>query len=56
MSSDELFSTSDVLSIHTKLSDRTRGYRPFKNSKDEEKQIINTSKDHYKRKGFNKFY
>ena len=46
VSSDELFKTSDVLSIHTKLSDRTRGFINSEKIKMMKKTsiIINTSR------------
>ena len=46
VSSDELFKISDVLSIHTKLSDRTRGYIDYSKIQKMKKNaiIINTSR------------
>ena len=46
VSSDKMFKNSDILSIHTKLSDRTRGFINFKKIKMMKKTsiIINTSR------------
>ena len=46
VSSEELFKTSDVLSIHTKLSDRTKGFIDYKKIQMMKKGsiIINTSR------------
>ena len=46
VSSDEMFKTSDVLSIHTKLSDRTKGYINYEKIQMMKKDsiIINTSR------------
>ena len=46
VSSDEMFKTSDVLSIHTKLSDRTRGFIDYSKIQMMKKTaiIINTSR------------
>ena len=48
VSSNDLFKTSDVLTIHTRLSDRTRGYINKDNIKLMKKSsiIVNTSRGH----------